>query len=391
MKLKNGSVPYRFCLRCCGLVVLFFTSASVVAEESDDGWQPFFPDSTLQGWVLTNTPAETWTFENDLLICSGKPIGEMRTARMYQNFILELEWRHMVPKGNAGIFVWADDITAKGVPFHRGIEVQVLENAYGNTRSHTTHGDIFPIHGAKMTPENGRGGSRAFPRESRSNPSPEWNHYRIECRDGEISLSVNGKVVTEGKKCWPKKGYICLESEGGVVHYRNARIKELPDTEIEQTEVAIADRGYQSIYSGLDLRGWKAGEVGQWKSNDWILAYTGPVDDHGTLGLKSDLISKGFLMDFRFKESTSCLTIDGLCDRPIDLTQEVYQRLIAKQGQWNRIEVLNQDGSVEVKLNGEVIEFASGQRLAWRRANAGFALRVCGSIDFANLYQKSRP
>ena len=96
-------------------------------------------------------------------------------------------------------------------------------------------------------------------------------------------------------------------------------------------------------------------------------------------------------MDFRFKESTSCLTIDGLCDRPIDLTQEVYQRLIAKQGQWNRIEVLNQDGSVEVKLNGEVIEFASGQRLAWRRANAGFALRVCGSIDFANLYQKSRP
>ena len=40
----------------------------------------------------------------------------------------------MVPGGNAGVFVWADDITSRGVPFHRGIEVQVLENAYGNTR-----------------------------------------------------------------------------------------------------------------------------------------------------------------------------------------------------------------------------------------------------------------
>ena len=81
---------------------------------------------------------------------------------MYENFIMEVEWRHLKPRGNAGIFVWADAYTAKGQPFHRGVEVQVLENAYGNTRGYTTHGDIFPIHGAKMTPINGRGGSRAF-------------------------------------------------------------------------------------------------------------------------------------------------------------------------------------------------------------------------------------
>ena len=105
--------------------------------------------------------------------------------------------------------------------FIEGSKCRCLENAYGNTKSHTTHGDIFPIHGATMTPINGRGGSRAFPTEFRSKPSPEWNHYRIECRDGEISLAVNGKVVTRGKDCNPRKGYICLESEGGIVNYRN--------------------------------------------------------------------------------------------------------------------------------------------------------------------------
>ncbi len=115
-------------------------------------FRPLFNGRDLDGWVRVNTPAQTWSVENEMLKCTGKPIGELRTEQMYQNFELELEWRHMVPKGNAGIFVWADDITARGVPFHRGVEVQVLENDYGNSQSHTTHGDIFPIHGATMTP-----------------------------------------------------------------------------------------------------------------------------------------------------------------------------------------------------------------------------------------------
>ena len=49
------------------------------------------------------------TVADGMIVCSGKPIGEIRTDRMYQNFVLELEWRHMVPRGNAGVFIWADD------------------------------------------------------------------------------------------------------------------------------------------------------------------------------------------------------------------------------------------------------------------------------------------
>ena len=125
-----------------------------------------------------------------------------------------------------------------------------------------------------MKPINGRGGSRAFPTESRSKPSPQWNHYRIECQDGEISLAVNGKVVTRGEDCVPRKGYICLESEGGVVEYRNVRILELPATDIAPEHVAIANRGYRSLYSGLNLDGWKTDDEG-WQSNDWILRFEG--------------------------------------------------------------------------------------------------------------------
>ena len=125
------------------------------ADKPQDDFRRLFNGTDLTGWVRVNTAPSTWTVKDEMLICSGRPIGELRTDRMYQNFILDLEWRHMKPRGNAGVFVWADDITARGVPFHRSIEVQVLENAYGNTRSYTTHGDIFPIHGARMTPNEG--------------------------------------------------------------------------------------------------------------------------------------------------------------------------------------------------------------------------------------------
>ena len=136
--------------------------AALWAQETGD-FRPLFNGKDLSGWVVVNTAPSTWAFDAaGLLTCTGKPIGEIRTEKMYQNFILELEWRHLQPKGNAGIFVWADDITARGQPFHRGIEVQVLENAYGQSDGYSTHGDIFPIHGARMTPVNGRGGDRAF-------------------------------------------------------------------------------------------------------------------------------------------------------------------------------------------------------------------------------------
>jgi len=67
---------------------------------------------------------------------------------------------------------------------------------------------------------------------------PEWNHYRVTCNDGAIKLAVNGKVVSGGSKITPRKGYICLESEGSPIEFRNIRIKELPSTGATPEETA---------------------------------------------------------------------------------------------------------------------------------------------------------
>lgn len=360
----------------------------------EEGFRPLLNGRNLEGWVYVNTPPETWSVKDGMLVCTGKPIGELRTDRMYQNFILEVEWRHMRPRGNAGIFIWADDITAPGVPFHRGIEVQVLENSYGNTQSHTTHGDIFPIHGARMTPVNGRGGSRAFPTENRSRPSPEWNHYRITCVDGEITLAVNGKVVTKGTDCSPRKGYLCIESEGGVVHYRNMRIKELRDTPIADEHVAIADRGYRSIYSGLGLDGWKTAEASQshWKSNDWILSFDGESKADDRALVSNEVFDNlGFVVDVRPRDDASTveLTVGGADSAPIQLKSGSAGpgATLKKPGNWNRIEGTLVGDRLTVSLNGsELIKDRQVQR-----SPAGGPLRLLptGPVDFANIYVRS--
>ena len=56
-------------------------------------------------------------------------------------------------------------------------------------------------------------------------------------------IIVNGKVVTRAFHTNPRKGYICLESEGGVVHFRNIRICELPGSNPPDDVVAQKERG----------------------------------------------------------------------------------------------------------------------------------------------------
>ena len=374
-----------FLLSLFGILFLF-SHSELISEERSSGFKPLFNGKNFSGWVPVNTAPSTWLIKDNMLICSGKPIGELRTERMYQNFIMEVEWRHMKPKGNAGIFVWADDITARGQPFHRGIEVQVLENSYGNTKGYTTHGDIFPIHGATMTPVNGRGGSRAFPVEKRSRPSPDWNHYRIVCNDGNISLAVNGKVVTKGKNSNPRKGYICIESEGGVVHYRNMIIKELPNTPVKPEQIAIMDRGYRCLYSGVDFSGWKA--TNGWRSHDWQFRFHGSKDEVDTSLESEELFGDyGFIFDVRVSDETKPLKFQlrGKDISAIQVAPDMYKGdLVLKGRNWNRFVGELRGNHLTLSLNDKKI--FDGKKIEGLPLKGPIRIVPTGPISMANIY-----
>ena len=366
-------------IRTLSLLLALVLLVLPASTQEDDGFVSLFNGTDLTGWVPVNTAPSTWVVEEEgVLHCTGKPIGELRTSRMYQNFVLELEWRHLVPGGNAGVFVWADDITAKGQPFHRGIEVQVLDHAYGKADWFTTHGDVFPIHGARMTPENPRGGSRAFPSEERSHPSPEWNHYRITCMDGSIRLAVNGKEVTRGHGCSPSRGYICLESEGGQVDYRNLRIRELPDTSLAPGETAIANRGYRTLYTGVDLSGWKTS--GDWKVQDWRLTHGAGA---ASLETEASFDHFGFVVDVSRKagQGPATLYLRGHAAGAIPLDPDH-----AWGDGWHRLEGELRGDVLTLRRNGE--EVAVRKQLAGLPASGPLRIESEGGLVLANLFAR---
>lgn len=270
------------------LAVPSLLSAEPAADA--EGFVSLFNGKDLTGWENVNCAPDTWTVKDGMIHSSGKPTGALRLPRQYENFIFELEWRHLTSGGNAGIFIWSSALPAKGQPFLRAIEVQVLDHGYGKSDWFTTHGDVFAIHGATMKPFEPSKGMRSFPKELNSKGTPEWNHYRITCQDGAIRLAVNGKEVSGGENCVWRKGFIGLESEGAPVDWRNLKIKELPTSNPKPEECApAAPKQARLLYSGTSLDGWKVTPDKGWKAADWQLVFSGSESSPATCESKLDL------------------------------------------------------------------------------------------------------
>lgn len=196
-------------------------------------------------WKNVNTSPETWHIKKDELVCSGTPIGVMRSEKQYENFILHIEWMHIEPGGNSGTFVWSNANPPEDKRLPDGVEVQMLEldwiklnkkDGFDPPEAYV-HGELFGVGGIETVPDNPRG-TRSKSVENRCKGRGEWNVYDAVCVDGVIKLSVNGKFVNGISKSTHKKGYICLESEGSEIHFRNIRIIELPSGVTSTQQVA---------------------------------------------------------------------------------------------------------------------------------------------------------
>lgn len=205
-----------------------------------EGWRALTSDD----FENVNCNPDTWSWKDGTAHCTGKPTGVIASKTPLTNFELVAEWRHLKHAGNSGIFVWAtkeslDELRAGKGRLPAGIEVQVLDLGYETDWEKrtgkkadwfTSHGDVFPVR-AKMTPfppASPKNDGRSFPRKNLVRGVGEWNHYYVRCINGEVRLWVNGEEVSGGTACEPSSGFLCLESEGSPVEFRNLRLRTLP-------------------------------------------------------------------------------------------------------------------------------------------------------------------
>jgi hypothetical protein len=235
----------------CGISAAAVAAATGTASAEDnkgtappqaliDGTAPGWVELTESSFVNANCFPDTWAWTGNSVKCTGQPVGVTRSVKPYTNFEFVCEWRHMKDAGNSGVFIWSplETITRLDKPgLPEGIECQVLDLGYktnyekgGRTADwFTCHGDVFPVGKSKMKPfgQTSPNGRRSFPSEDRTKDTEQWNHYYIRAINGEVRLWVNGKEVSGGNECSPRTGYICLESEGSPVEFRNLKIREL--------------------------------------------------------------------------------------------------------------------------------------------------------------------
>ena len=214
--------------------------------------KPAFSRGIGRGWIeLTkkdflnvNCWTDTWRWEGGHVWCSGRPTGVIRYREPLTNFEFSCMWMHKKKGGNSGVFVWATPQSIVNLAKGRGrlphgIEVQVLDLGYREVYEaqykkksdwFTSHGDVFPVGPIKMTPfppvaPNGR---RSFPSKETTLGINRWNHYYVRAIDGEVRLWVNGEEVSGGNRINPASGFLCLESEGAPIEFRNIRLRRLP-------------------------------------------------------------------------------------------------------------------------------------------------------------------
>ena len=188
------------------------------ATTADQGWTVLFNGKDLSGFVVVlegpdgkvkRYPAEalgqqtTFTAENGLLKTTGTPTGYIRTAAVYDNFVFHVEARFL-KFGNSGVLlhVQQDDVLPAS------IECQLY---------YATMGRTFPLKGSKLD-----GGELIH---YASKPVGEWNTIEVTSEEGRLATAINGTVVALAANADPRVGYICLQSEGAPVEFRNIKIK----------------------------------------------------------------------------------------------------------------------------------------------------------------------
>ena len=162
-----------------------------------------FNGKDLKGWSILKCEAEVK--DGKMFIKSGN--GLVQTAKKYQNFVLEYEWKALgEDKWDSGVYFRYTSVP-KGRPWPKRYQANLLKGK---------EGDVGGIEGAS---------SKGLLKDR------EWNKFKLTVNGSKISLQINGKDAWKGDGLEDlEAGFIAVQAEvpgGGQHYFRNIFITEL--------------------------------------------------------------------------------------------------------------------------------------------------------------------
>lgn len=299
----------------------------------------------------------------------------LATLKDYGDIDFRIDYR-ISPKGDSGIYL-------RNVP-----QVQIWD---------ADNPDAWK-HGAKLGSgglwNNGAGKPGKDPLVRADNPAGEWNALRVLQLGERVSVWLNGKQVVDHARLenyydrsrpLPAVGPLLLQSHGDPVLWRNARIREIPAAEANAALAARDEAGFQPIFDGKTLAGWK-GALDNYEVVDGAIRCK--KGKGGTLFTERTYADFAFRLEFRLPKGgnnglalrypgkgnpayegfTECQVLDdnyeAATGQKIDLRQahgSAYGMVAAARGyqrpvgEWNFQEVTLVGKRLKVELNGTVI------------------------------------
>jgi hypothetical protein len=170
-------------------------------------------------------PKDVFKVGDGVIHIVGTPFGYMYTKERYDDFKLHVEWRW--PNGeatNSGIFMFVNPDKKSNPDFvwPNGIECQLAAGKAG---------DFVLLNGSDLKEFVLPAGAKrpAFPVVPKHHKTVEmavgeWNTADISCKDGNITVFINGKFMNKGSNSLHSSGHIALQSEGKDIEFRNVRL-----------------------------------------------------------------------------------------------------------------------------------------------------------------------
>jgi len=183
-----------------------------------------FNSRDFTGWTFcmkgNADPMRTWSVTNGVIHCTGKPIGYLRTARAYSNFVVTVEWRFVkiAPKAdNSGVLV------------HMQLPDKVWPMCIQNQGKSGRQGDLFVMAGAECKEHRGMDANTPVLLRGPANEKPvgEWNTSVTVCAGNDVKAIINGRFMNEITECTISSGFIGIQSEGGDIEIRKMFLEPL--------------------------------------------------------------------------------------------------------------------------------------------------------------------
>ncbi len=192
--------------------------AGLAIASSNDGKPKvvsLFNGKNLDGWVIENNAK--FSVRNGLLFVN-KGVGWLRSEKTYGDFILKMDFRFLEEKANSGIFVRTGPTSKKdenGWP-DNGYQIQCMDIITGDRALAT----MIP-YGAP--PFQWESDLKKLAKAYKS--TREWNSYEIQCLGEELTVKLNGLLITKATNIKNLRGHIGIQAEHGQLEFKNLRIE----------------------------------------------------------------------------------------------------------------------------------------------------------------------